>query len=319
MERQKLNLPKRRHRKGKNRPPWKVMVIDDEPQIHSMSKIVFKEFEFKGRGVKMISAYSRIQAERLLPEHPDLALILLDVVMEENDSGLRLIKFIREQLNNRLVRIILRTGQPGQAPEKTVTLHYSINDYRLKPELTVERLFSSVVAALRSYQELVELKRKGDQERERVELLKSKVAEVRKVLLESSGQSPSSATPDMSIPEDERIKKISAFVASHLGEFFQQSEAATILKMSASQFSKYFKQTTGITFINFVNRSRIDQACTLLVETDSKVPKIAKDVGFRSLSNFNKRFKEIKKMSPRKFRIKTRQEINRKKIICNLA
>ena len=66
----------------------------------------------------MISAYSRVQAERLLPEHPDLALILLDVVMEENDSGLRLIKFIREQLNNRLVRIILRTGQPGQAPEK---------------------------------------------------------------------------------------------------------------------------------------------------------------------------------------------------------
>ena len=84
----------------------------------------------------------------------------------------------------------------------------------------MERLFSSVVAALRSYQELVELKQKGDQERERVELLKSKVAEVRKVLLESSGQTPSSATPDISIPEDERIKKISAFVASHLGKFF---------------------------------------------------------------------------------------------------
>jgi signal transduction histidine kinase len=85
---------------------------------------------------------------------PDIAVILLDVVMETDDAGLKLVDFIRTQLKNEAVRIILRTGQPGQAPERQVIVDYDINDYKAKTELTADKLFTSLTAALRSYQQI---------------------------------------------------------------------------------------------------------------------------------------------------------------------
>lgn len=136
-----------------HRPPnnWKVMVVDDEPDIHEMTEFALAGFTFQQRGIDFISAYSGKEAMRLIVEHPDTALIFLDVVMEKDASGLTVAKYIREDIKNLKVRIILRTGQPGQAPEAEVIVAYDINDYKEKYELTDKKLFTLCVTSLRSY------------------------------------------------------------------------------------------------------------------------------------------------------------------------
>ncbi|RRJ19454.1 response regulator [Rheinheimera mesophila] len=130
---------------------WTVLIVDDEAEIHQITLLALRDFSFMQHKLKFISAYSAAEARHILQHNHEIALILLDVVMETDDAGLVLVRYIREQLQNKLVRIILRTGQPGQAPEHRIVLDYDINDYRAKTELTVQRLTTSVVSALRSY------------------------------------------------------------------------------------------------------------------------------------------------------------------------
>jgi two-component system sensor histidine kinase ChiS len=120
---------------------WKIIIIDDEAEIHNVTKLVLNDFTFDGKSLTFISAYSGEEAKGLIEKHPDTALILLDVVMETDDAGLEVVKYIRDVLGNLLVRIILRTGQPGQAPEDVVIINYDINDYKTKTELTTRKLF----------------------------------------------------------------------------------------------------------------------------------------------------------------------------------
>ncbi|WP_042702948.1 DUF3369 domain-containing protein [Azospirillum sp. B506] len=134
---------------------WTMLIVDDEPEVHSITKIVLSDFTYKGRKARFLSAHSAAEARRILARESDIALILLDVVMETEDAGLRLVHHIREELQNRNVRIILRTGQPGQAPERAVILDYDINDYKAKTQLTAQQLFTTTVAALRSYEDIV--------------------------------------------------------------------------------------------------------------------------------------------------------------------
>ncbi|WP_199616100.1 DUF3369 domain-containing protein [Paenibacillus alkalitolerans] len=145
---------------------WKVMIVDDEPEIHRLTKMVLGDFEFAGKTLHFLSAYSEEEAYRVIGENPDTALVMLDVVMEKEDSGLKIVQYIRNELRNQSVRIILRTGQPGQAPEKTVIMDYDINDYKEKTELTSQKLFTTVVAALRSYRDItvIENNKKGLEE-----------------------------------------------------------------------------------------------------------------------------------------------------------
>ncbi len=138
---------------------WKVMIVDDEEEIHTVTKLALDSFVFENKGLTFLSAYSGEEAKTLIQEHPDTALILLDVVMETDHAGLVLAKFIREHIANQTVRIVLRTGQPGQAPEETVIIDYDINDYKAKTELTTQKLFTTVVSALRSFRDVTSLDR----------------------------------------------------------------------------------------------------------------------------------------------------------------
>ncbi|MBV5335993.1 DUF3369 domain-containing protein, partial [bacterium] len=142
---------------------WKMLIVDDEPEVHSITKLVLSDFVYKGRPAQFISAYSAAEARRLLGCEAGIAIILLDVVMETDDAGLQLVRYIRDELKNRHVRIILRTGQPGQAPERSVILEYDINDYKAKTQLTAQQLFTTTVAALRSYEDItaIEANRRG--------------------------------------------------------------------------------------------------------------------------------------------------------------
>ncbi|BBB29872.1 response regulator [Neptunomonas japonica] len=134
--------------------PWKVLVVDDEEGIHGITRMVFRGYEFEQRPIELISAMSGAQARDLLNQHPDIALALLDVVMETDSEGLQLVEHIRNELNNRDIRIILRTGHPGYAPEAQVIVKYDINDYLSKAELSASRLLTSVVVGLRSFRDI---------------------------------------------------------------------------------------------------------------------------------------------------------------------
>ncbi|MCB0211456.1 MAG: PAS domain S-box protein, partial [Anaerolineae bacterium] len=137
---------------------WTILIVDDDAEVHQVTKLALRSFKFRDKGVDFLSAYTVQEAKTLLQESEhNIAVILLDIVMEGNDSGLKLIEYIRNALNNHLVRIILRTGQPGQIPAKEVIIEYEINDYKLKTELTAEKLFGSLVTALRTYDDLLSL------------------------------------------------------------------------------------------------------------------------------------------------------------------
>jgi signal transduction histidine kinase/CheY-like chemotaxis protein len=133
---------------------WKIAVIDDDQAVHEGTRFALSDYMLNGQGLEILSAYSAAEGRTLLRAHPDIAAVLLDVIMETDVAGLELVEFIRDEIKNETVRIILRTGQPGQAPERRVIIQYDINDYKAKTELTADKLFTSLTAALRSYQQL---------------------------------------------------------------------------------------------------------------------------------------------------------------------
>lgn len=133
-------------------PEWIVLVVDDDPEIHHVTHLVLNGFTYRDQRVRMLSAASAAEARRLLTDHPDVAVILLDVVMETESAGLDLVRWVREERGMTAVRIILRTGQPGQAPERDVVLRYDINDYKAKTEMTAQKLLTATVAGLRGFE-----------------------------------------------------------------------------------------------------------------------------------------------------------------------
>lgn len=133
---------------------WKVAIIDDDPAVHEGTQFALYDYSLNGQGIEILSAYSAEEGRELMRAHPDIAVVLLDVVMETDEAGLGLVDYIRTELKNEMARIILRTGQPGQAPERRVIVEYDINDYKAKTELTADKLFTSLTASLRSYQQL---------------------------------------------------------------------------------------------------------------------------------------------------------------------
>jgi response regulator RpfG family c-di-GMP phosphodiesterase len=142
---------------------WKVLIVDDEPEIHRVTKFVLSGFECEGKPLQFIHAYSGAEAKEKITENPDTAVIFLDVVMEDNDSGLQVVHYIRKILENHLVRVILRTGHPGEAPEKKVIVDYDINDYKEKTELTADKMFTVMLTSIRAYRDIliIEAQRKG--------------------------------------------------------------------------------------------------------------------------------------------------------------
>ncbi len=133
---------------------WKIAVIDDDQAVHEGTRFALSDYSLNGAGLEILSAYSAAEGRILMRDNPDIAAVLLDVIMETDVAGLELVEYIRNEIHNETVRIILRTGQPGQAPERRVIVRYDINDYKAKTELTADKLFTSLTAALRSYQQL---------------------------------------------------------------------------------------------------------------------------------------------------------------------
>lgn len=142
---------------------WKLLVVDDEEAVHATTRLVLNDFEFEGKRLDILSANTGTEALDIMRTHDDIAVVLLDVVMETNQAGLDCARAIRKDLKNKLVRIVLRTGQPGNAPERQVIIDYDINDYKNKAELTSQQLFTTVYTAIRSYRDMavIDKQRRG--------------------------------------------------------------------------------------------------------------------------------------------------------------
>jgi CheY-like chemotaxis protein len=140
-------------------PPLRVLVVDDEPDVAAVTRLSLKGMRHGGRPIELITASTGAAAVEAMRIQPDIAVILLDVVMETDTAGLDACRAIRDDLGNRFVRILLRTGQPGIAPERSTIDDYDIDGYLPKTELTTNRLYVAVRTALKAYEELLDLDR----------------------------------------------------------------------------------------------------------------------------------------------------------------
>lgn len=138
---------------------WKMLVVDDEEAVHKVTSLVLNGFKYLGVPLEFLHAYSGKEACETMAREENVAVILMDVVMESDHAGLEAIDYIRNELDNKFVRIILRTGQPGQAPEHDVITRYDINDYKHKTELTRQRLFTTTYTSISAYRDLIALER----------------------------------------------------------------------------------------------------------------------------------------------------------------
>lgn len=130
---------------------WKILIVDDEPEVHVITKLTLRDFCFKNKNIEFFSAYSEKECLNILSNNQDFHIILLDVVMENETSGLSVVEYIRNNLNNHIMRIILRTGQAGLFNEDYICEKYDINDFKNKTELTVQKLKTSLITTLRNY------------------------------------------------------------------------------------------------------------------------------------------------------------------------
>ncbi len=134
--------------------PWRVLIVDDDSDVHKATELAMQGLQIEGRPLQFLHASSAAQARELMSRECDLAVVLLDVVMESEDAGLQLVRCIRHDLDQHAVRIVLRTGQPGYAPEIETVRAFDINDYKTKSELTRTRLYTVLTAAIRSYRQI---------------------------------------------------------------------------------------------------------------------------------------------------------------------
>ena len=131
--------------------PWKVLLVDDEEDVHNVLHLALQDVVIEGCPLQLLDALSAREAKLLIAEHPDIVLILLDVVMESDQAGLELVRYVRDELANRRVQIVLITGQPGYAPQREVISGYAIDGYRLKSELNANQIVVQVFSAVRTY------------------------------------------------------------------------------------------------------------------------------------------------------------------------
>lgn len=138
---------------------WQVLVVDDEPEVHAVTRLALRRFRFEDKPLIVHTAASAEEALAIVRQlGDDLAMALIDVVMESEHAGLDLVKAIREEIGNHLIRLVLRTGQPGYAPESEVVRDYDINDYKEKTELTAQKFQTLMYGGLRNYRDLKQMR-----------------------------------------------------------------------------------------------------------------------------------------------------------------
>ncbi len=276
---------------------WKILIVDDEEDIHQVTQMALKTFTYKNKKIKFLDAYSASEASKILKENNDIAVILLDVVMETNNAGLELVKEIREKFCNYFTRIILRTGQPGQAPEKEVIEKYEINDYKTKTELTTDKLYTVIMASLRAFEalETIDSFRRNLEEKVK-ERTKEVVAQKEEIQQQQKEITDSILYAERIqravLPSDDYVKKI---LGEHFilfkpkdivsGDFYWVAKIKKWLIIVAADCTGHgvpggFMSMLGVAFLNeIVNNEEITQANYALNELRSYIIKSLQQTG----------------------------------------
>jgi two-component system sensor histidine kinase ChiS len=217
---------------------WQILIVDDEADVHVATRFVLRDVKFRNRPLTLLSAFSGKEAVLAVGKNPGIALLLLDVVMETATAGLDVVRQIREDLGDTTVQIILRTGQPGHAPESKVIVDYEINDYESKSELTSQRLVTSVLAALRSYEHLTAINQQ-------------------KKALALFGRAANRFVPK----EFLRVLNKTSIVEAMLGD--QVRQEMTIVFMDVRSFSSFSERVTLQETFAFINEL-LDWVCPVI-------------------------------------------------------
>lgn len=137
------------------RNTWCVLMVDDDAEVHTVTRLALRGYEFQGRTLEFVSAFSGMEGRQIFEEREDIAVAIIDVVMERDQAGLELVDHVRHQLNNHRTRLVVRTGQPGLVMNPHTSLdRFEIDDYREKTELTIQKLRALLDSHLGAYQAL---------------------------------------------------------------------------------------------------------------------------------------------------------------------
>jgi response regulator RpfG family c-di-GMP phosphodiesterase len=148
--------------KTKKAKVWRILVIDDDESVHQVTRLVLSDAIIENRALDIVSAYSSKQAREILLEDDNFCMAFVDVVMETDHAGLELVEWIRNILKNQAIRLILRTGQAGSAPEAKVIKEFDINDYKEKTDFTAGKMTTTVYASIRAYRDIMTIQRSLD-------------------------------------------------------------------------------------------------------------------------------------------------------------
>lgn len=141
---------------------WRILVVDDDKAVHQVTRLVLSGTEIEHRKLEIVSAYSSAEAKAILLKDNDFCMAFVDVVMETDHAGLELIDWIRNEMKNQAIRLVLRTGQAGNAPEASVIKDFDINDYKEKTDFTSNKMITTVYAAIRAYRDIMTIQRSLD-------------------------------------------------------------------------------------------------------------------------------------------------------------
>ncbi|WP_353093789.1 HD domain-containing phosphohydrolase [Tissierella praeacuta] len=138
--------------------PWKVLIVDDDNFIHRMLKEVNKNLVFEDKGIMFYSAYTSSEAIEILKENEDVALVLVDVFLEDRDTGLNFVKYIREDVKDFDIRLVLMTGKGSNILQDKIILNYDINGYENKSDLFSKKMKTVILSSLRSFRDIIRIK-----------------------------------------------------------------------------------------------------------------------------------------------------------------
>ena len=238
-----------------NDDKWKVLIVDDDEDVHAITKVALQNKLFHGKEIEIISAMSAQEAKEKLDIHDDFTMALVDVMMETPDAGLKLINYIRHDLNNSLIRLVLRTGQPDQVPENKIIELYDINDYKEKTELTAQKLYTLTRFSIKQYEELRKL-----EQQEKLLLIQTRNSQMGEMLNMIAHQWRQPLSAISSIINNVQIKLV---MKDYNEEFLiaQSSQVENLLQhlsKTISDFRRFFlpdKQKTSFLIQTTIDKS----------------------------------------------------------------
>ncbi|MBU1295619.1 MAG: EAL domain-containing protein [Gammaproteobacteria bacterium] len=268
---------------SKKRNYCKVLSVEDDPDYQEALMNGLSALNYDGKQVEFLTASSASEAATVIAANPDISVIFLDVVMETDVAGLRLIRTIRDVIGNDLVRIVLLTGQPGMAPLDDLIGQYDIDDYWCKSDLTQAHLQTIVLSNLRTWEHLSDMK----EARHGMQLLlassqriasKSDITDYTHSILEEIGlllKMSSGGIVCFFHPEEEHLEKALIVAAcgefsSHIHQYFLSAIQDGILReaveLANTQKSHVFQD--GFSVLYFSNKELEDREYMVVVKLD---------------------------------------------------